>query len=631
MPLDNVARYHRIRELRVRGGFLEGLVLPLADSLTCLIGGRGTGKTTVLELLRWALDQMPDPQASSSARGLEKLIHANLAGGTVEVLIETDGGVPYTVRRAANASAPLVLNASGDPVDVDLKHGSLFTVEVYSQHQIEDIAVDPLFQLKLLDKFVASEVRSINSQIDACLRELNANSGEIVKARGSVPDLRDRVALLPEIAEKLKSYAPVEGDSTDASLRSAGEVRALRDREARAIPRLIKALEDARLQILQTEGGISRSVDGIVDDPILAGPNRAQFEEVSRAVGAGVQKITRHLGDAAQAAQETSTVLKSAEATLRGVHLQQEKAYLTLLESQAKERDRATERDGLLRQRSELEEHQRTLVSAQAQLIERLEARSALLRRLSELRDERFRLRTSVADRLTAQLSPAIHVEIEQYGNSDAYRDLLMEAMKGAGFKYAALVERVVQRLPPHELTGLVERGEAALLADHLEVEVDRANRFLLQLREKPVMFEVDTVELHDRPTITLLDGADYKDSSALSTGQKCTTILPILLLESASPLLIDQPEDNLDNAFIYETVVKSVRRVHGTRQLMFVTHNPNIPVLGDAQVVHVMRSDGRVGSVKASGSVDDVKSEIEMVLEGGREAFTRRKERYGY
>jgi ABC-type sulfate/molybdate transport systems ATPase subunit len=101
--------------------------------------------------------------------------------------------------------------------------------------------------------------------------------------------------------------------------------------------------------------------------------------------------------------------------------------------------------------------------------------------------------------------------------------------------------------------------------------------------------------------------------------------------LESASPLLIDQPEDNLDNAFIYETVVKSVRGVRGKRQLIFVTHNPNIPVLGDAQRVVVLQSNGRMGSVKAVGTVDEVKDEIETVLEGGREAFRRRKERYGY
>jgi len=138
-------------------------------------------------------------------------------------------------------------------------------------------------------------------------------------------------------------------------------------------------------------------------------------------------------------------------------------------------------------------------------------------------------------------------------------------------------------------------------------------------------------VELEDLPKIELLDGRDYKDSAGLSTGQRCTTILPILLLESERPLLIDQPEDNLDNRFIYETVVKSLTGAKGRRQLIFVTHNPNIPVLGDAERVFVLTSDGKHGKLSRVGTVDELKQDIELLLEGGREAFLLRKERYGH
>ena len=82
-----------------------------------------------------------------------------------------------------------------------------------------------------------------------------------------------------------------------------------------------------------------------------------------------------------------------------------------------------------------------------------------------------------------------------------------------------------------------------------------------------------------DRPCIELRDGATYKESSKLSTGQRCTTILPILLVQSERPLLIDQPEDNLDNAFVYDTIVKALARRKGwSPDAIFVTHNPNIP-----------------------------------------------------
>jgi ABC-type lipoprotein export system ATPase subunit len=102
-------------------------------------------------------------------------------------------------------------------------------------------------------------------------------------------------------------------------------------------------------------------------------------------------------------------------------------------------------------------------------------------------------------------------------------------------------------------------------------------------------------------------------------------------LLESDNPLLVDQPEDNLDNRFIYETIVSSIRSIKQRRQLVFVTHNPNIPVLGDAERVFVLRSDGETAKVVKQGSVDECKDEIVTLLEGGAEAFQARQQRYDY
>ena len=239
-----------------------------------------------------------------------------------------------------------------------------------------------------------------------------------------------------------------------------------------------------------------------------------------------------------------------------------------------------------------------------------------------------------MGERLTAKLSPSIRVRIEQEGNVEEYQALLIAALKNCGFQYKKVVGLIVQVIPPPQLAELVQRGDGeavAELSELLDLAPERSDLIVKHLKDREDIFKIETVELHDRPTIELKDGSSYKDSTTLSTGQKCTTILPILLLESASPLLIDQPEDNLDNAYIYDTVVKSIRSVRGRRQLIFVTHNPNIPVLGDAQKVFVLKSTGQRARVKSQGSVDEVKDDIETILEGGQEAFKSRKQRYGY
>ena len=150
-------------------------------------------------------------------------------------------------------------------------------------------------------------------------------------------------------------------------------------------------------------------------------------------------------------------------------------------------------------------------------------------------------------------------------------------------------------------------------------------------LSDPEKLFKLETVTLEDAPSIELMDRGEPKESAALSTGQKCTAILPILLFDSVNPLLVDQPEDNLDNSYVYETVVENVRKAKQSRQLIFVTHNPNIPVLGDAAHIVVMDSDGKKATVVKSGDVDACKDEIVTLLEGGEEAFKARKTRYNY
>jgi ATPase subunit of ABC transporter with duplicated ATPase domains len=169
------------------------------------------------------------------------------------------------------------------------------------------------------------------------------------------------------------------------------------------------------------------------------------------------------------------------------------------------------------------------------------------------------------------------------------------------------------------------------MLTQRAGLEEERARRILESLRTSGKAYEIETVDLGDTPSIELLDGDQYKESPKLSTGQRCTTILPILLVQSERPLLIDQPEDNLDNAFVFETIVAALRSVKGKRQVIFVTHNPNIPVLGEAERVFVFGSDGQRGTLRQVGTVDECKGRIEQILEGGREAFLQRKARYGH
>ena len=145
------------------------------------------------------------------------------------------------------------------------------------------------------------------------------------------------------------------------------------------------------------------------------------------------------------------------------------------------------------------------------------------------------------------------------------------------------------------------------------------------QLRQ---ILEIQEAEWDDEARI-LLDGGPIDKKSP---GQRSSALLPLIALSERTPLIIDQPEDNLDNAFIVETVIKAIRaRPASTGQIICATHNPNIPVLADAKTVAFMDSDGRRGFLRHAAPLTDQRSvdAITSVMEGGREAFELRAKFY--
>jgi ABC-type lipoprotein export system ATPase subunit len=133
-------------------------------------------------------------------------------------------------------------------------------------------------------------------------------------------------------------------------------------------------------------------------------------------------------------------------------------------------------------------------------------------------------------------------------------------------------------------------------------------------------------VDVEDFVEFLLLDGTEYKTSTQLSTGQRCTTVIP-MLLTGEGVIIVDQPEDNLDNAFVVGTVVKAILEAKGSTQFILATHNANIPVLANAARVVILNSDGRRVFCRQSDKVEApaIVRYITGLMEGGLEAFRTR------
>ena len=125
-------------------------------------------------------------------------------------------------------------------------------------------------------------------------------------------------------------------------------------------------------------------------------------------------------------------------------------------------------------------------------------------------------------------------------------------------------------------------------------------------------------------------DRSKFEELEKGSAGQKASAILAFLLSHGTEPLIIDQPEDDLDNALIYDLVVRQIKTNKLRRQLIIVTHNPNIVVNGDAELVHVLHVTNGQTKVAVAGGLEEqpIRDRICDIMEGGREAFDKRYRR---
>ncbi len=168
------------------------------------------------------------------------------------------------------------------------------------------------------------------------------------------------------------------------------------------------------------------------------------------------------------------------------------------------------------------------------------------------------------------------------------------------------------------------------------------ATSILVNLNNPKIVRALERCQFEDRPEIIVTKKATTptgetkiisREFAKLSLGQQQSILLTILLYsKNTAPLIIDQPEDNLDSEFIYKTLVTNLRRVKEKRQVIIVTHNANITVLGDAELIIPLRSSSEHAAIYCRGSIDTPETNAMTcsILEGSEQAFKKRKQIYG-
>ena len=604
-----------IERITVEGGFLDRLDLSFTSGLNALIGGRGTGKTSIIELIRYCLD-IPNYTELSSKRSKEHAL-AILQDGQVTVTCSEKGN-RYTFMRTAGTAAQRL-------------QGAVLPI-VFSQTDIESIALQAPGRISLVDSFSQpfGEPTPI-AEISAAVASLTAQMQNITR---EVETLGTQLAEKPSVEAQLAAMAAQEATILQHSEFAPAkqiQLRQLTDQTSA----INIAVESSERTASIIEGFLSRLSGILAVPPLLEEwPSSTGFpdplESVRQEVTGAVSAITvsmQRLRQASQYAKTTAenirnqkTPLDQAARQLRTEidNLQQGAGTISRQASQLRDKLNQLISIGTLR-----EERSQRITALQKE-------RGAFLDRLDESSQTTFANRAAIAKRLNQKLNPRIQLKPIRAAQIEGYAASIANALRGGGIKYTEVSVQIAARMSPRELIEVAEQGDVEKLCQTADISRDRALKIITRLRETGGS-DILAVRVEDDVEFSLLDGNQYKTIDHLSTGQRCTVVLPIIMEHTDRVIVVDQPEDHLDNAFIADTLIKSLVDRGDNGQIIFSTHNANIPVLGNAiQVVH-LGSDGQRAFVQHAGRLENPQTvaAITNVMEGGAEAFQKRAEFY--
>lgn len=621
--------------------------------LTCspffnaVVGGRGTGKSTVVHALRLAVRR--DQELAALPAGSEPRIQfdafrkvangrddkgAVRANTTISVEWQHEADRLRLLWRA-NGEGPVVEEWRGDrwaSSPSQSVNAARFPLRIFSQGQIAALAgggrqtllgiIDEAAQIGPLWQAVEEARRTYFTQ-RARLREMDGKLSGLAELERKLDESGRKLAALSQTdhATVLRAYAQ--------SQHQAREVNGVFEQLHAAAKRIADLPEQLVLDDWPSQHFTKHDADLLAwrkDIDVELEKIRIELLERARKIAGVVESAQvddRYIQwrGRAQAAQQAHTALQQQLAA-QGVSDPQAFARLTQERQQLEAERKMLEKMQSDRQVLVMQtEAQRALFNEKRQAV--TQVREAFVQ---QALDRNPYVRISVvsfgfeAKQLERELREFLDLTDDRFAddilNDDASGGMAFELAEAEDSARAQMVEAIRQRL----LTADANLG-------------GRFRNYLQRQHEKPEFSDrILTWAPEDDLRIEYQRGGRWTAISQGSQGQRSAALLAFLLAFGEEPIVLDQPEDDLDNHLIYELIVQQIREKKLRRQLIVVTHNPNVVVNGDAELVHVMEFGRGQCFVQQSGALQDkaVRDEVCRVMEGGRDAFERRWKRLG-
>jgi ABC-type cobalamin/Fe3+-siderophores transport system ATPase subunit len=648
-------------------GFFDNLEIAFSDNLTCMIGPRGSGKSTIVEALRYVfgynrtLDQIESGQ--DLPKKIRSLQQATLSNCVIRVAYCGKNGEVDILEAAYDPKQDYVSRVyTIDGVErqvADIDASGLYPLRLFGWSELETLGREAHRQREILDRLIeglgekldecktlrlqlADKRREIESSLSTLQNILGKNKGEIRRYREYKADF-DKL----NTEEVKQLFADI--DIARAKGLVLGKVRTNAEAWLKASNRIKDTDLLAGLDELVAEPSKKIESWWIEIKGLIKLSERQS--EIRNDIRKAIAVLEDLVGDVDKDIKETNQEIQEKDQAIRE-KVSAEAAKQVVAELRRTAGERLQRANGL---RKEYNTEWKRLNDLLMQWRE-------IAAKLTSLHDEISGKRVKRKDEIEGALNRFSTAEMNISIRFDASRDregfcshlrdggLLNRDLHG-NYKANLWPERIASACTPIELAEAILDKEPSRLvksvqSDGVELGVGEpmAKKLVTTLYPFDTDSDADVSSVDGHKLLNILTAAevDWNDVEGillnnrpverLSPGQRSSAMLPLIALAENAPLVIDQPEDNLDNRLVGKMLVDILTDLKEKRQIIVATHNPNIVVSGDAEQVIVLEAlSNSKGKRDRSGSIDtkEIVDAVVDIMEGGKEAFLVRQMRY--
>lgn len=616
--------------VHLEGGFLSDQTIHFSQNLNCIIGGRGAGKSTAFEALRLL---------SGVASG-NSVIDSEVWPSKLHLFWQDPAGQQHKLVRSTGGDIENVDDPDNGPV--------AFEIDCFGQGETAKISekakTDPLALLRYLDRFVdfaAAEIAEAEARQK--LLELQSKIEEATLKVESIPQYERALATTQKQLEALEKVKAKEVIELQRKLAT--------EREARR--QIVEKIEGLKTVLLKTSAkGTIEEIESIADSTTFA-VGVVEFQEIVKNAIEFKNCVEITEGQVNEKfkifSQTTAELLKTwkmkeseaqRQIDLKRQEMETQGIRLDMAYVQKLAKDEASQKQVVTKLKTWIP-HLKALKKNRADTLkERWEARD----RVATIRESYGRSASQTLKESLSDLQVSLKYTRNGYSPDSSEQIIQTMGWKTVQQQRAAIL---VEQLTIPKLLDAIERKDTAPITNLTTPEgvnvfnKSEATNIIERLAQPATKFALERCELYDLPRLNVTkmvpreDGKVIpivRDFSKLSLGQQQSVLLALMLSSNSNhPLIIDQPEDNLDSEFIYHTLVPVLRRAKERRQVVVVTHNANVAVLGDAEQIIILKSSSEKAQIVTRGSIDNTETcgNACSILEGSKEAFARRAKIY--